>query len=186
VTDAAEIAEILTAFTEEQRRAALNQHRWRKITVARVVGDTQIQCETVVDEQAGATEIFEALAPLDAAIDRLKAKSDLSDHYGRIASCLNEIEMSVKALARDTHRFQADNAMRNQTRRNPITYTEAQKANLTQHRESIKERFERIEELQASARETLRIVDGEDPFAVVAEQLAKRLDAVRGERQDAA
>jgi hypothetical protein len=186
VTDAAEIAEILTAFTEEQRRAALNQHRWRKITVARVVGDTQIQCETVVDQEASATEIFEALAPLDAAIDRLKAKSDLSDHYGRIASCLNEIEMSAKAHARDRHEFSVKNAKSNQQKRIDVGLTAQQNLALQHHRDSIKERFARIEELQASARETMRIVGGEDPFAVVAEQIAKRLDAVRGERQDAA
>jgi hypothetical protein len=186
VTDAAEIAEILTAFTEEQRRAALNQHRWRKITVARVVGDTQIQFETVVDEQAGAIEIFEALAPLDAAIDRLKAKSDLSDHYGRIASCLNEIEMSAKALARDRHGFAVRNAKGNERRRTEVGLTAQQELALNQHRESIRERFERVDSLYASARETLRIVGGEDPFAVVAEQLAKRLDELRGERQAAA
>jgi hypothetical protein len=181
-----EIAEILTAFTEEQRRAALNQHRWRKITVARVVGDTQIQCETVVDEAASAAEIFMALSPLDAAIDRLKAKSDLSDHYGRIASCLNEIEMSVKALARDRHGFATRNAQSNARRRTEVGLTAQQELALNQHRDSIRERFERVDALYASVRETLRIVGGEDPFVVVAEQLASKLDTLRGERQAAA
>lgn len=186
MADAAEIAEILTAFAEEQRRAALNQHRWRKITVARVVGDTQIQCETVVDEQAGSGEIFDALAPFDAAIDRLKAKSDLSDHYARIGMCLGEIEMSARALARDRHKFELENAARNQSRRNPIILTAAQDAQLKQHRDNIKEKFIRVEELQAAASETKRILGGADPYQVISDQIAVRLDALRGERQDAA
>jgi hypothetical protein len=63
-------AEVLHSFTEEQRRAALNQHRWKKLVVARQVGQTQIQCETVIEENASAEEIYQALAPLDGAIDR--------------------------------------------------------------------------------------------------------------------
>jgi anti-sigma28 factor (negative regulator of flagellin synthesis) len=187
MTQAQEIAEILTAYTEEQRRAALNQHRWRKITLARVVGDTQIQCETVVDEQASGAEVYAALAPLDAAVDRLKAKSEIVAHYETISSCVGQIEVSAKARARDRYEFARKNQQQNANRRNEIVgLTAQQNSMLSVHGEAMKANFERIEELRSVIARLVRVVDGGDPIAVKAMHIDERLDALRGERQDAA
>jgi hypothetical protein len=186
MTDATEIAAILTEFTEEQRRAALNQQRWRKLTVARVVGDTQLQFETVIDEAATAEEIYAALAPIDGAIERLKAKADLNDHYFRILNRCGEIELSVKRLTSERYAYEVANRKHNANKRAEVGLTAQQQQNLRQIRETIREGFERIDEMRKATVECERVLGGENPFVVLEGQINARLDALRGERQDAA
>lgn len=187
MSQAQEIAEILTAFTEEQRRAALNQHRWRKITLARVVGDTQIQCETVVDEEATDAEVYGALASLDAAVDRLKAKADLVGLYEDVDSYLRQIEVSVNARTHDRNAFLDKNRQQNAGRRNDIVgLTEQQLAMISRHSEAMRHNFEEIEKVQSKIADAERVVAGEGVIIVRSEKTEKRLDALRGERQDAA
>jgi anti-sigma28 factor (negative regulator of flagellin synthesis) len=187
MTQAQEIAEILAAYTEEQRRAALNQNRWRRITLAWAIGDMKIQCETVVDEQASDAEIYASMAPFDAAVDRLQARAEVVANYETIASCVGQIEVSAKARARDRYEFARKNQQQNINRRNEIVgLTAQQNSMLSVHGEAMRANFERIEELRATIAQLMRVVDGDDPIAVKARHIDERLDALRGERQDAA
>lgn len=185
-TVAMEIAAILTEFSEEQRRRTLHETKWRKMTVARVVGDTQLQFETVIDQNATAEEIFAALAPIDGAIDRLKAKSDLSDHYFRMLNKCGEIEMSVKKHASERYSYEIANRKHSANRRSEVGLNAQQQTNLKQIREAIREGFVRIDEMRHAAIECERVIGGEHPFVVLEAEITARLDALRGERQDAA
>lgn len=185
--EAVKFAALLDEFAAAQRGLALAETRKQRIMVGRHVGDQNITYEVVVDEGASSADIFRILEPLDGAIDRLKAKADLSDHYSRIANHLGQIEMSMKKLAADRIKFQAENAQRNERgRRTPLVLTGPQKAGLDGHRQAIRDGFGRIEELQKAAAECRRVLGGEDPFQVLDDVIAAKLDELRGARQDAA
>lgn len=184
--DLAKFTAVLDSFAAAQRQQALFETKRQRVIVTRHVADLNVQFETLVDEGASATEIFAVLAPLDGAILRLKATVDLSSHYDRMANLVGTIEMSMKKLATDRIKFQAENAQRNQSRRSPIVLTDAQRKALDQHREAIRDSFERIDELKKAAFECRRVIGGEDPFAVLEGQIDERLDQLRGERPDAA
>ena len=185
---AIEVAAVLDEFTAAQRREAIAQANKQRLTFVRPLGAGQLVCEMVIDEAEDAVAIYEKLARVEAAADRLKAKVDLSDHYSRVLGSVNQIEMQRKKLAEDDVKFRAENAARNANspRRNPVILNDAQNAALRQHRNSIKTLFENIDETQKAIAECRRILDGEDPFAVVAEQIEERLDRVRGSRDAAA
>jgi uncharacterized membrane-anchored protein YhcB (DUF1043 family) len=184
--DLIRFAAVLDEFVAAQREQALVQTKRQRITVTRPVGDMHVQFETLVDESASPAEIFDVLAPLDTALDRLKAKVDLSSHYERMANLCGQIEMSAHKLATDRAKFQADNEARNERRRTPIVLTQPQRTALDQHRQAITDSFERIAELKKAAAECRQIIGGEDPFAVLDRQIEERLDRLRGARPDAA
>jgi hypothetical protein len=184
--DLATFAGILEEFAVAQRQAALGETRKQRLTVSRHVGDMNIAYDMVVDEGSTSADIFSILAPLDSAIDRLKAKADLSDCYVQMANHVGQIEMSMKKMLAERDEYRKANAERNERRREPIGLTSTQSANLSAHRVSIDDCFARIEELKRAAAECRRVLGGEDPFAVLDEQITKRLDLLRGARQDAA
>lgn len=183
---AVEVAAVLDEFTAAQRAQAIGQARLQKLVFARQIGEGQIQFEAVIDETADAGEIYTMLSRVETAADRLKAKVDLSGHYARILNIVSQIEMSRKKLAEDAVKFDAQNAVRSAGRRIPIARTEQQNTALQQHGEAIREGFDRIAETEKAIAECRRILDGEEPFAVLAEQIAERLDSVRGSRAAAA
>lgn len=183
---AIEVAAVLDEFAATQRAQGVAQARLQKIIFARQIGEGQVQFEAVIDEAAEATEIYQTLARIDAAADRLKAKHDLSDHYGRLLNICGQIELSAKKAAEDEVEFQAKNAARNAGKRIAIVMTDQQTAALKQHRDAIRDGFERIAELQKAIAECRRVLDGEDPFSVLDGQIAGRLDKLRGSRPAAA
>lgn len=177
---------VLDEFAAAQRQQGLFQVKRQRLIVTRSVGDMQVQFETLVDEGSSPGEIFDALAPLDGALDRLKAKVDLASHYERMGNLCGQIEMSMHKLAADRAKFAAENELRNQSRRQAVVLTTAQRAALDQHREAVRDGFGRLEELQKAAAECQRIIEGESLFAVLDAQIAARLDGLRGARPDAA
>lgn len=183
---ATEVAAVLDEFAAAQRRDALDKARLQKIIFARQIGEGQLQFEAVIEDSADAAEIYAMLARVETAADRLKAKVDLSGHYARLLNHCGQIEMARKKLAEDTVDFEARNAAANANRRVAIRMTDAQSAALKQHRDGIRDCWERIEETQKAIAECRRVLDGEDPFAVLADQIAQRLDGLRGSRPAAA
>jgi hypothetical protein len=179
-------AGVLEAFVAAQRAQVLGETRKQRIMVGRHVGDQNVSYEVVVDEGADAKEIFRIIEPLDGAIDRLKAKAELSDHYVRIANACNLIETATRKLIDMREEYRKVNAERNLTRRAPIIFTAAQAASVEGQVISIKDLWSQIAGHQEAAAECRRVLDGEDPFTVIEEQIAKRLDALRGARPDAA
>jgi hypothetical protein len=178
---------ILDQFAAEQRALALAQTAKQKITIVRNIGQIcQVNYETVIEQGAPAEEIFRLLEPIDGAIDRLKAKSDLSDHYNLSANDCGQIEMTVKRLAGLRIQFAAENARRGQNRRQEVGLSATQQTSLDEARRTIRELFEKIEERRLAIAECRRVLDGEDPFKILGEQIDKRLDALRGNRADAA
>jgi hypothetical protein len=180
-------AALLDQFAAEQRALALTQTKKQKITIVRNIGQIcQVNYETVVDEGAGADEIFNLLEGIDGAIDRLKAKSDLSDHYNLSANECGQIEMAVKRLAGLRIQFAAENTRRGQNRRQEVGLSATQQTSLDEARRTIRDLFEKIEERKLAIAECRRVLGGEDPFKILDEQIDKRLDALRGNRADAA
>ena len=95
--------DLTKAATDPQALAKL-----QKITAQRSVGQAcTIVCELTVPQGADSAEIYEALKPWDAAIDRLKAKSDLSDHYFRMLNNAGVIEVALNRMAADQVTFAA-------------------------------------------------------------------------------
>jgi hypothetical protein len=184
--DLATFAAVLEEFAAAERARALTETRKQRISVARRVGDQNIGFEIVVDEGSAAAEIFDLMAPIDSAIDRLKAKADLSDHYTQMANLAGTIEVSLNHIATARAEFETVNAKRNLQRREPITYTDAQLRNIDASQTAIRDSFEKIAEKRKCVAECLRILAGEDPFKVLDEQITARLDRLRGARQDAA
>lgn len=180
-------AAVLDQFSAQQRELALGQARKQRISIVRNVGQIcQITYETVVDEGASSAEIFGLLEPIDGAIDRLKAKSDLSDHYNLSLNDCGQIEMTAKRLAGLRIQFAAENARRGQNRRIEVGLSPTQQTSLDEARRTIRDLFEKIEERKLAIAECRRVLDGEDPFKILGEQIDKRLDALRGNRADAA
>jgi hypothetical protein len=178
-----EFAAILDEFTAAQRRAALDQAKRQRISLVRAISQTcQCTFEMNVDEGTSSEEIFALLAPIDTALDRLKAKADLSDHYNRCLNETNQIEMSVRKLATDRIGFEEENARHSQNRRQAIGLTSQQTAQLEESRRAIRIGFERVDEIRKAAGEARRILEGEDPFKLLDEQIRNRLDALRGLR----
>lgn len=178
---------ILDEFAAAQRSLALTQVKRQRITVMRRVGDMTISFETLVDEGADADEIFGLLAPLDVAVDRLQAKANLSDHYGNMLNACGEIDLTVRRMAADRAEYEDRNRRRNVGRRTELVGLSAeQQQKLTQARDTIRQKFERIEELKKAAAECRRVLAGEDPFAVLDDQINTRIDALRGQRPEAA
>jgi hypothetical protein len=184
--DLATFAAVLEEFAAAERARALTETRKQRISVARHVGDQNIAFEIVVDEGSSAAEIFDLMAPIDSAIDRLKAKADLSDHYREILNLTGRIEVSINKIAAERAEYEKANAKRNLQRREPITYTDAQLRNIEASQSAIRENFEKIAEQRKCVAECLRILAGENPFEVLDEQITTRLDRLRGVRQDAA
>jgi hypothetical protein len=178
--DLVKFAAVLDEFAAGQRRLAIDEVKKQRLMVARHVGDMNVTFEAVVDEGTSADEIFAILAPLDGAIDRLKAKADLSDHYVRILNACNAIETATSKLIsmRDDYRQKNEDANA-QGRRTPRILNAQQAATLEGQANSIRDMFKQVEDHQQSAAECRAILDGIDPFLVLDEQINKRLAVLR-------
>src|SRR6266853_4478847 len=180
---AAEVAAIFEQYTLRLRESALAETRKRRITMIRQVGDgAQITHEMVIDEEATSEEVYHSLATIDGAIDRLKAKADLSGFYMSMLNKCGEIDLAVKRMAEDQVKFEAENAARNANRRVAVTMTSQQRETIDRSRVAIRDAFQRIEELQKAVAECCRIIGGEDPFLVLEQQIKSRVEALRGTR----
>jgi hypothetical protein len=184
--DLIKFAAVLDEFAASQRALALGQAKRQRVTLTTVVGTMQVQFETLVDEGSAPEEIFEALAPIDTSIERLRAKVDLSKHLNSISSECGLIEMTARKLSEERARFHADNEERNQNRRTAVVLTGPQLATLAQLRREIDASFVKIEGFENDAAECRRVVDGEETLSVLESRVAARLDRLRGARQDAA
>jgi hypothetical protein len=171
------ITAVLDEFAAAQRAQGIDAARKQRIMFVRSYEGAQISFEGIVDEGADTEEIYAMLDRIDQASNRMKAKSDLSDAYNRLLNLCGQLEMSQKRLATNTVAYDAEN----QNRRVP-KLTDAQKKNLEQDRNQISDSRERIEECKKAIIECRRILDGEDPFGVLAEQIEKRLAEFRGLR----
>jgi hypothetical protein len=179
-----EFAALLDEFVAAQRRAALADTKKQRITIVRNIGQVaQCTFETVVDEGTSGEDIWRLLAPIDAALDRLKAKSDLSDHLNLTLNEISQIELTVKKMARQRHEWAVQNERASHGRRQAIVgLTGQQEAQLIEDRRAIRLAFEKIAEKLKAADEVKRILAGENPFDLLADQVSERLDRVRGER----
>lgn len=179
--DIVKFAAILDEFAAGQRKLALSETRKQRLTMMRGVGEgCQVSFETVIDEGTEPAEIYKILDAVDQALSRLKAKSDLSDHYFRMLNDCGQIEMTQKKLASEQLTFEAENAVRNANRRVAVTLTSGQRVALDNYRQSIRDLFERLAEKQKAAAECRRILDGEDPFRVLDDQIRERIAQLRG------
>ena len=181
-----EFTAVLDEFAANQRRQGIEGARLQKIVFARQIGEGQIQFEAVIDETAEAPEIYKMLARVEAAADRMKAKVDLSGHYGRILNNCALIEQARKKHAEMSVRANAMRAADSIGKRRLVEIRDADKAALQQQEDSIDDCWEKIEETQKAIDECLRVLDGQDPFVVLSDQIAKRLDALPRRRRPAA
>ena len=178
------IAALFHDFASTQREVLIAQSRKQKITIVRNIGQVcQCTFETVVDEGTDTEEIYQLLAPIDAALDRIKAKSDLSDHFYRAMNKLSEIDMATQKLVAQRALFVERNALHSQgRRREQVGLTEAQQKELLANRQNIIGLWETVEDTQRAANETQRVIDGENPIVILREQIAKRIDELRASR----
>jgi hypothetical protein len=183
---AVEVAAAITNEMAEQRHATALEVRKQRLSLVRQVADAQISFEAVIDETADVAEIYATLARVDNAVDRMKAKADLSGFYAAMLNKCSEIDLAVKRMAEDQVAFDAENAEHNERRKVARTMTSAQRIKMDQNRTAIRECWMRIQEFQKAADECRRILGGEDPFKVLDEQIAVRLDGLRATRGAAA
>jgi hypothetical protein len=173
-------AAILDEFAAAQRRLGLDEVKKQRLMVARHVGDMNVTFEAVVDEGTSADEIYNILAPLDGAIDRLKAKADLSDHYVRIANACNAIESATAKLGSMREEYRQKNEGDTLSgRRSPRLLNAQQAAALDGQANSIKDMFQQIEAHRQAAAECRAVLGGADPFQVLDKQVNERLAALR-------
>jgi hypothetical protein len=186
---AVEVGEVLAAFAAEQRAIALAEPRKKRIVMRRNVNNScEVSLETVLSEDATAEEVYEALAPVNAAIDRLANKAELAGHYEAILNKAGLIEQTMRKMAEDQVHFQAEastrvvriNQRKGEDSRESAAMTKQQRDVLAGHRKSIVELFNQVEELKRASAENLRIIAGEDPFDVLRQQIEDRLDKLRG------
>ena len=182
----ADIRDTLLAIIEEERRAALHQHKWRKITARHEIAGTALQFETVVEENATAEEIFAALAPIEDAVDRFQAKLELIMCYRSAENECKQIELAVQTYYRQRHDYETENAKHNATRRNTVGLNAGQIKNLQGQRETIKEKLSRVDEYIAEGEKLKTFIAGDNRLSSLEAEVRSRLHALRGERQDAA
>ena len=182
-----ELAQLLGEFAAAEREQALTQTKKQRLVVARNVGNTQLQLEKVLDENASAEEIFDAIEPFERAVERITAKVKLSECYLALEQQANQIELAYKKRAGDLIEFGEKNRIANSRKRGDIVgLTVTQAATLKSQAESIRALWERVEEIKAIIGENRRILGGGDPFSIAAAKVTHRLDALRGYSADAA
>jgi hypothetical protein len=145
----------------------------------RQVGEAQISCQIGLEEDASPEAVFEAIAKVDAAADRMKAKADLVSHYARLLNIFGQIEMSQKALEADTLRFETENAARSEGRRRDVDMTIQQQLALKAHVDATRDAHARIADVQAAIVEASRVLDGENQFKVMLEKVAEGLEKLK-------
>lgn len=182
-----DFAGILDEFVAAQRRAALGEARKQKITISRrIEGFCDVHYETVIDEGTSSTEIFHLLAPIDAAIDRLKAKEELRLHYNTALNGCAKVDQQRKKLDSEREGYEKENAARSENRRQRVVMTSQQMAGLKGIREGMNVLFAEIDDILQAADEERRVLTGADPLELLREKVMQRLDALRGNRDEAA
>jgi hypothetical protein len=190
-----EFAALLDQFAAEQRALALGEAKKQRVILRRTVSGgasigavAELTLEKVIDADADAAEVYDAVAPTLVAIDRLANKVELAQHYEAINGNCRLIEEGLRMMAEEQVKFRMENstqtarrnARRSEENRVEVGYTATQQAKLASHRTSIKGLFEQIEASQKKAAECRRVVDGEDALDVLREQVIQRLDRLRG------
>ena len=178
---AVEVAAVLDEFAAAQRALALTQTNKQRIVLRRNVGTVcEITLEKVVDADASAEDLYDAVAPINAAIDRLANKVELAGYYEKILNLCGQIDVAEAKYQEMTVEYRKKLRSRNSNRRTEVGLNDTQINALEGQRTSIKAIFERIEETKKAAAECRRIITGEDPFDVLAQQIDARLDKLRG------
>jgi hypothetical protein len=179
-----EFSAILDQYTASQRQAALAESKRNRITVVRKIGDDyQVHFEAIVDETAPGTEIYDCVARIDEACNRLRAKTMVVQHYERISGFCNQIDLSVKKLRDERAAYERKNAARSSSRRQEVVGLTPQQADtLLSIRNQIKDTFDKIEESRKYAADSLKILEGEDPLRILAAEIEERLDKLQVHR----
>lgn len=134
----AEIAALFEAFSEEQRRRALDETRRTRITLTRAVSSGfQIGFETVVEQDAEKSEIDTLLDRMVGAAERQEAAAQLEQDYASLAVDQGILAAKIKDLARRQEEFRLDNETASHGRRGAVVLSKQQRANLDQMRMDI-------------------------------------------------
>jgi hypothetical protein len=179
---AGEIAAILEAFTEEQRRRVLEQNRQTRITLTRTVSSGfQLGFETIVDQGALKDEIDELLDRMVGAAERQEAVAQLEQDIASLAID----EGILKGKAADLVRIRSEYALEAQTsssgRRQSVGLSKQQQAHLQQLHAEIEElkrqvdrRRERMNTCRAviSGMRRLDVAEAQEQHKAAAEKAA--------------
>jgi len=188
-----EFGAILDQFVATQRAQVLTEQKRIKITYVRQIegkagmSGSQIVTDMVIEEGATQAEIFDRLSAIDAAADRLRAKAELAGHYGQMLNKCGAIEVGESELRKAIETYAAQNVAHNTRRRvERVGLTERQESEIRDRRVRIRQDLEAIEEAKRAAAECRRVLDGEDPFAVLSDEVERRLRILRADGRAAA
>lgn len=163
----AEVAAVLEAFSEEQRRRALDETRRIRMTLTRNIGPaTQIGFETVFDQIADKAEIDMLLDRMLAAAERQEAAHDLLGHHMHLAMKQHELQGKMKDLVQIQEQFKQENEIASTGRRTSIGMSKQQRAALDQRRKEIEEIKDSLDLRRATMEECRRVLAGETKLAV--------------------
>jgi len=182
--DLIKFAAILDEFAASQRALALTQTNKQRITLRRnVASNCEIVLEKVLDADASAAELYQAIEPVSGAIDRLANFVEMRSWYDRLAEAVNMLTVQVKTLAEDQVTIQSENEERNRSRRVPgvpVVVGKLQRAKLDNHRTSIRALNANIDTYKKEIANCRRVIGGEDPFMVLDEKIELNLGKLRG------
>jgi len=181
--DLIKFAAILDEFAASQRALALTQTNKQRITLRRnVASNCEIVLEKVLDADASAAELYQAIEPVSGAIDRLANFVEMRSWYDRLAEAVNMLTVEIKTLAADQVTIQSENEERNRDRRVPKLHRAslADRVKLDNHRTSIRSLNADIDTYKKEIANCRRVIGGEDPFAVLDEKIETNLGKLRG------
>ena len=180
---------VLDAFVAAQRQAALTaaEPKKQRITLSRHIGDTGAVIDLVVEEGSLPEEVFASFMPIDKALDRYKAKMDLATWLGRLDDAVRLLDQALTKRTEMLGEYRQVNDRRNDNRRNPILFTDAQSSSLKNQQTTIDGLNEQIEGHKQKIVDCKRVlVEGLDEADVYEARINERLDRLRGSRPDAA
>ena len=181
--DLIKFAAILDEFAASQRALALTQTNKQRITLRRnVASNCEIVLEKVLDADASAAELYQAIEPVSGAIDRLANFVEMRSWYDRLAEAVNMLTVEIKTLAADQVTIQSENEERNRDRRVPKLHraAHADRVKLDNHRTSIRSLNADIDTYKKEIANCRRVIGGEDPFMVLDEKIELNLGKLRG------
>jgi Zn-dependent M32 family carboxypeptidase len=179
-------AAILDEFAAAQRRQALDQARKERITITRPIGNAHAQVELVVDEHTSSQDIWQLIAPIESALERLNAKNQMETWLESALADARTIDVGQGELRQLRADYEEVNTIASIGRRLAPQLTSAQKSTLSNQRKSILDTFEKIDEKRERVARWRRVFNGEEHAQILEEELDAMLDELRGARPAAA
>jgi hypothetical protein len=148
------------------------EEKLHRVTLTRQFSNgAQFQLEAFVSETASAEEIHAIVARGEAVAARLRAKEELAIHLGRMDGLADQIEMLIRQSVEEWPQMGGRGV--------PMPMSSAQASAARQTGDDLRVCWAQLAGLERAAAECRRMIDGEDPHAVLQKRITGRLDKLR-------